>query len=149
MALTKQQENKLWIAFLSVYDPDLWYIEQKKAYARKVAELNLSWCTPCQTNSTFKQFKFDAEELSSKEIQTILNSNSTNMPVKKTKKKTDTKKATKAVVKKKKTTTKKAEVKTTTKKAEPKKVVKAKVEKKAEAVKNPGGIKFLYIPKRK
>lgn len=144
MALSEAQRAKLWTAFLSVYDPNIGYIELKKAYAKKVVELNIPWCTPCQTSSTFQEFRFEAEDLSSEEIQTILNSNQTTMPVKKTAKKADTKKATKAVVKKK-TTTKKTEKKIIA----PKVVEKKVVDKKVEPTTLPGGIKFLYIPKRK
>jgi hypothetical protein len=106
-------------------------------------------------NHTFSEFVSNAEDMTSEEITNILNSNSTDMPVKKSTKKVDTKKATKAVVK-----AKKAVVK----------AKKAPVVKKATPAVTPvatpaatpaptattktrdssihGGIKFLYIPKK-
>lgn len=140
---------KLWLTFLTVYDKDSDRVGIKRRYQQAAASLNIPWCTPCQTNSTFNQFMDDAEDLSPEDIQNILNPTQLIMPVKKTAKKTDLKKTTKAVKK-----PKAAVVKPTpTKAIEPEITTPEITTPETPVVKTPqtlpGGIKFLYIPKRK
>ena len=85
--------------------------------------------------------------MSDEDIQYILNSNSITMPVKKTAKKGDTKKANKAVVKPKKVS---KDVTTTTEDVMPNVTsipTPPNITNQTQTL--PGGIKFLYIPKRK
>jgi hypothetical protein len=84
--------------------------------------------------------------LSEDDIKTILNSNLNDMPIKKAKK-TPTKKATTAVVKKKKAPAKKATTKVKDAVASAPKV-KAVVKTTPTNPGLPGGLKFLYIPKK-
>lgn len=140
--------EKLWPVFLKVYDPTLTPIQNKDLYRKAVYKLNIAWCSNCTVNNSFREFLFQAEDLSPEQIAEILNPSSTPMAKKKTVavKKTATK-----------TTVKKAATKTTVKKDKAV-ITKAslspevKVSAKEVVVKDttlPWGIKFLYIPTRK
>lgn len=152
MEISDQHRKQLRMLFLKVYQQGQPMMETKDEYRRQYSKLNLPWCWPCQLNSTFKQFRFNAEDMSSEEIQQVLDSNTTTMPVKK---KAVTKKATanKATTKPKKTAVKKTStakkvIKETTKKA----VASTPTLTPTPTIKDsglPGNIKFLYIPKRK
>lgn len=140
-----ESKAKLWMVFLTVYDKDSDRTAIKRKYQHAAAGLNIPWCTPCQTNSTFNQFMDDAEDLSPEDIQNILNPTQSTMPVKKTTKKTDLKKTTKAVKKPKAAVVKPTPVVETT--PTPVSAPETIVAKTPQTL--PGGIKFLYIPKRK
>lgn len=68
-----ESRAKLWLTFLKVYDKDSDRVGIKRRYQHEAAGLNIPWCTPCQTSSTFNQFMDDAEDLSPEDIQNILN----------------------------------------------------------------------------
>jgi hypothetical protein len=114
----------------------------KRVYTKVAQSMDIIGCTSCVINRTFKEFKDDADDLTPAEIQDILNSNLEDMSIKKAKKKTVDKKATTAVVKK----------KVVAKVNKPKVTVVKKAAKKIKDINVtptlPGGLKFLYIPKK-
>lgn len=142
--------KQLWIEFLRIYDRTKTRMEMKQIYSKTVTLLNISGCTSCTINRTFRKFMDDVEDMHDDDIQDFLNSNQPIMPVKKTTKKPSNKKANKAVTKRKPkavAATKPITVPAATTPTVPTTKVVAPVIKTPQTL--PGGIKFLYIPKRK
>lgn len=143
--ITQENKTKLRIAYLKVYDPSQPHMERKRAYWHEFSKLNLPGCWPCQTSSTFNEFESLAEDMSADEIQTFLNSNQTQMPIKKKATTKPTAKANKAVTKAKKA----AAVKIVNEEVLKIETQPQTIEAPKATASLPGSLKFLYIPKRK